>query len=164
MATFYDLVIGHWGARFRGRSMPCAIGRGGIGKKSGEGDGITPVGRYRIEHVIVRRDRVGFSGLVARIDARWSDDPEDPLYNRIRPNVRKEYSSEALRRADGLYDLIAVLDYNRSPVEPGRGSAIFLHVWRGPRVPTAGCVAFRRDDLAWILAGWTDRSRVVIKG
>jgi L,D-peptidoglycan transpeptidase YkuD (ErfK/YbiS/YcfS/YnhG family) len=65
-------------------------------------------------------------------------------------------------RADPLYDLVAVLDWNRRPVVPGRGSAIFLHLWRKPRHPTAGCIAFRGADLAWILARWTPRSRVVV--
>jgi L,D-peptidoglycan transpeptidase YkuD (ErfK/YbiS/YcfS/YnhG family) len=46
---------------------------------------------------------------------------------------------------------------------PGRGSAIFLHVWRRPRHPTAGCIAFARADLAFILARWTPRSRVVVR-
>lgn len=62
-----------------------------------------------------------------------------------------------------MYDLVAVLDWNRRPVVAGRGSAIFLHVWRKPRHPTAGCVVFRPGDLAWILARWTPRDRVVVR-
>ena len=61
-------------------------------------------------------------------------------------------------------DLVAVTDWNRHPVVAGRGSAIFLHVWRKARHPTAGCIAFRRGDLAWILARWTRRDRVVVRG
>ena len=63
-----------------------------------------------------------------------------------------------------MYDLVAVTDWNRHPAVKGRGSAIFLHVWRKPRHPTAGCVAFRRGDLSWILARWTARDRVVVRG
>ena len=51
-------MVGRWGARFRGRRFPCAVGRGGIGEKRAEGDGITPVGRHRIEAVLRRPDRV----------------------------------------------------------------------------------------------------------
>ncbi len=93
----------------------------------------------------------------------WSDDPADPDYNRPvrRPHP---YGHEAMFRADRQYDLVAVLDWNRHPVVPGRGSAIFLHVWRRPRWPTAGCIAFRARDLAFILARWTERSRVVVRG
>ena len=164
-----DLVVGRWGARFGGRAMPCAVGRGGIGVKRAEGDGVTPVGRHRLEAVLARPDRVA-PGLAWRLGARaigladgWSDDPADPSYNRPvrRPH---RFGCEAMRRGDGQYDLVGVLDWNRAPVVAGRGSAVFLHVWRGPRRPTAGCVALRREDLAWVLARWTPRSRVVVRG
>ena len=164
-----DLVVGRWGARFGGRAMPCAVGRGGIGVKRAEGDGVTPVGRHRLEAVLARPDRVA-PGLARRLGAGairsgdgWSDDPADPCYNRPvrRPH---RFGCEAMRRADGQYDLVGVLDWNRAPVVAGRGSAVFLHVWRGPRRPTAGCVALRRSDLAWVLARWTPRSRVVVRG
>jgi L,D-peptidoglycan transpeptidase YkuD (ErfK/YbiS/YcfS/YnhG family) len=165
---FNDLVVTRWGARFQGRTCPCAIGRGGIGKKSGEGDGITPVGVFRIEQVLIRPDRMNFAapalptGLIGLGDI-WSDDPADPAYNSGLTAYRHPYSHEALRRPDPVYDTVAVLDYNR-PAVAGAGSAIFLHVWRKPRHPTEGCVAFDRFDLADILSRWTDRSRVVIRG
>lgn len=156
-----NLVVGRWGARFGGRRFPCAVGRGGIGAKRAEGDGVTPVGRHRVEAVLHRADRLRAAGRRIGPGDGWSDDPADPDYNRAvrRPHP---YGCEALRRADPQYDLVAVLDWNRTPVVAGRGSAIFLHVWRRPRHPTAGCVAFRRTDLAWILARWTPRSRVVV--
>jgi L,D-peptidoglycan transpeptidase YkuD (ErfK/YbiS/YcfS/YnhG family) len=171
-----DLVVGRWGARLGGRRFPCAVGRGGIGVKRAEGDGVTPVGRHRIEAVLTRADRMHnpctrHAQRICRVVDRrligpgdgWSDDPADPDYNRP---VRRpgRYGAEALRRADRQYDLVAVLDWNRHPAVPGRGSAIFLHVWRRPRHPTAGCIAFRAADLAWILARWTPRSRVVVRG
>jgi L,D-peptidoglycan transpeptidase YkuD (ErfK/YbiS/YcfS/YnhG family) len=160
----HDLVVGRWGARFRGRALPCAIGRGGIGDKRGEGDGITPAGVHRIEAVLRRADR-GPTGGARAIGPRdgWSDDPRDPGYN---APVRRphRFRHEALRRADRLYDAVAVLDWNRHPPVPGRGSAIFLHLWRKPRHPTEGCIAFARRDLDWILARWTPRSRVVVRG
>lgn len=164
-----DLVVTRWGARFQGRSYPCAIGRGGIGQKRGEGDGITPAGVFRIEQVLIRPDRMDFdaggvpTGVIGLNDI-WSDDPADPAYNCGLTAFRHPFSHEALRRADGLYDAVAVLDYNRAPVVVGAGSAIFLHVWRKPRHPTEGCVAFDRFDLVEILSGWTDRSRVIIRG
>lgn len=162
-----DLVIRASGARFAGRWFPCAIGRGGIGVKRAEGDGVTPIGAHRIEAVYYRADRrcdpLGRGGIAVGPRDGWSDDPADPAYNHL---VRRPhgFGHEALRRADPMYDLVAVLDWNRHPVAAGRGSAIFLHVWRGPRRATAGCVAFRAADLAWILARWTPRGRVLVQG
>lgn len=158
-----DLVVGRWGARYRGRSFPCAVGRGGIGEKRAEGDGVTPAGRHRIEAVLHRADRLPGPGIAIGPRDGWSDDPRDPAYNGpvLRPHG---FGCEAMRRADGAYDLVAVLDWNRAPVRAGRGSAIFLHVWRGPRRPTAGCIAFRRADLAWILARWRTEDRVDVRG
>ncbi|QDL93565.1 hypothetical protein FDP22_03175 [Paroceanicella profunda] len=159
-----DLVVGRWGARFLGRTFPCALGRGGIGEKRGEGDGITPRGLWHVGAVMARPDRGGVPPGARPIGPRdlWSDDPADPAYNSA---VRAPHpqSHEALRRPDGLYDLVAVLDYNWPVAVAGAGSAIFLHVWRGPRKPTAGCVAFRRADLGWILSRWSPRSRVIIR-
>ena len=60
--------------------------------------------------------------------------------------------------------IVAVLDWNRHPPVAGLCSAIFHHVWRKARHPTAGCVAFARADLEWVLARWTPRSRVVVRG
>lgn len=93
---------------------------------------------------------------------RWSDDPDDPAYNSL-VSVAHAWRVETLWRSDPVYDLIGVLDHNRHPAEPGRGSAIFLHVWRRPRYPTEGCAAFRRGDLLWILGRWGPRSRVVFQ-
>lgn len=158
-----DLVVTRWSARFLGRTFPVSTGRGGIGEKQREGDGVTPLGIHRLTAVMHRPDRAAWgSGPAIGPHDGWSDDPADPEYNLLirRPH---SFSHEALRRADRQYDLIGVTDWNRAPVRPGAGSAIFLHVWRRPRHPTAGCIAFRREDLAWILARWTPQSRIVVR-
>ena len=38
--------------------------------------------------------------------------------------------NERLRRADPLYDLVILTDWNWPSAERGRGSAIFMHRWR----------------------------------
>jgi L,D-peptidoglycan transpeptidase YkuD (ErfK/YbiS/YcfS/YnhG family) len=158
-----DLVVTRWGARLGNRRFPCATGAGGVGVKRREGDGVTPEGRHQVEAVLHRPDRIARRGRVIGPRDGWSDDPADPAYNGpvCRPH---NFGHEALRRADRQYDLVAVLDWNRAPAVPGRGSAIFLHVWRRPRHPTAGCIAFRRQDLAFILAHLGPRARVVVRG
>ena len=73
------------------------------------------------------------------------------------------YSHERMRRSDRQYDLVIPTDYNWPIAVPGLGSAIFLHIWKRPRHPTAGCVAFAREDLVWIAERLTDRTRLVVR-
>ncbi|MEL6424897.1 MAG: L,D-transpeptidase family protein [Pseudomonadota bacterium] len=161
-----DLVVTRWGARYGRASFPCAIGRGGIGHKLREGDGITPAGVYPVcaMKMFARADRID-PRAASPTHARdiWSDDPADPLYNsEIRPGdpSRHPWSHERLWRADPLYDLVIDIGYDGGS---GGGSAIFLHVWRKPRHPTAGCVAFRLDHLRWLAAQLGPRDRLVIQ-
>lgn len=164
---FEDLVVTHWYARFRGVILPCSIGRGGIGIKRGEGDGVTPVGIFHLIGSGIRVDRLSFSSPnvwqkpIGLCDV-WSDDPNDPHYNHGFLAHNHPYSHEKLYRSDGLYDAFGILDFNWPHAIPGAGSAIFLHIWRKPRHPTEGCIAFERRDLIWIMQNWQKRSRVVI--
>lgn len=131
--------------QFDGREWPCEIGRGGAcaADAKREGDGCTPLGRWPVRTVLLRRDR--WTTVPAYLPWRWlrptdgwSDDAGDPAYNRP---VRHPHpwSAERLWRKDGVYDAILALGHNDAPPRAGAGSAIFLHL-RGPR-PTEGCVA-----------------------
>jgi L,D-peptidoglycan transpeptidase YkuD (ErfK/YbiS/YcfS/YnhG family) len=142
---------------FAGMNYRCALGRGGVRRDKREGDGATPAGRFPLRRVLYRPDRLPApaSGLPVEAlapDSGWCDDPDDPRYNQP---VRLPYAGrhERLWRADGVYDIIAVIGYNDGPVVPGRGSAIFLHVASTDYRPTQGCVALALDDLRAILAG-----------
>ena len=163
-----DLVVGRSGARFMGRRLACALGRGGIGVKAGEGDGVTPAGAWRLVGGFWRADRMARPATslpLAPIGPRdmWSDDPADPLYNHLVTGRRRGVSAERMARADPQYDFVLVTDFNWPDAVPGAGSAIFLHVWRGPSRATAGCVAFSLCDLLWIAARWNPRARVLIQ-
>jgi L,D-peptidoglycan transpeptidase YkuD (ErfK/YbiS/YcfS/YnhG family) len=81
----------------------------------------------------------------------WCDDPASASYNRA---VRLPFaaSHERLWRDDSLYDLILVIGHNDDPVRPDLGSAVFVHIAHDDYRPTAGCVAFAREDLVEILA------------
>ena len=149
-----------------GRRFACAIGRGGITGRKREGDGATPVGVHRIVGMLYRPDRMrrpaDWAIPIGPGDL-WSDDPRDPDYNKMvrRPHV---FRHECLRRADPMYDIILITDWNWPVSAPGRGSAIFVHPWRRPRHPTAGCVAFSRADLLWIAPRIRHDSRLIIGG
>jgi L,D-peptidoglycan transpeptidase YkuD (ErfK/YbiS/YcfS/YnhG family) len=149
--------------------MQVAIGRGGIAQKIGEGDGITPIGTFDILGIGWRSDRwnIVAPNIAQRPigpQAVWSDDPKDPHYNHSSYGMGYPFGHERLRRADPLYDAFGIMDYNFPNAVPGKGSAIFIHVWRKPRHPTEGCIAFDRHALAFVFANWQPHSRIVIKG
>lgn len=136
------------------RVIPCVTGPGGVREDKHEGDGATPSGCLRITGALYRPDRLRADQVPdwARplaMDDLWSDDPADPFYNR-QVRAPHDFSHEALWREDALYDLILLTDWNTAPVVPGRGSAIFIHTWRGPDQPTEGCIAMGREDLLWL--------------
>ena len=137
------------GLRAGKRLYPCSIGRGGIRADKREGDGATPTGRLSIVQMWYRPDRIArptaWARTIAPVDL-WCDAPDHAEYNH---HVRAPFaaSHERLRRADPLYDLVVVLDWNWPEATPGAGSAIFLHQWRRPHYPTEGCLALRRDHL-----------------
>ena len=91
----------------------------------------------------------------------WCDDEGDPRYNHL---VRGPIaaSHEKLRRADPLYDLVLLTDWNWPMATPGKGSAIFLHRWRRPGYPTEGCIAFRPDHLVWIAGRIRQGARLLV--
>ncbi len=87
----------------------------------------------------------------------------DPDYNQMvrRPH---SFSHEVLRRADRLYDLVILTDWNWPYPVKGRGSAIFLHRWRKPGHPTEGCVAFAPEHLLWIAQRIGYGTRLIVRG
>jgi L,D-peptidoglycan transpeptidase YkuD (ErfK/YbiS/YcfS/YnhG family) len=140
------------GLRTRGRVLPCSLGRGGLSPCKAEGDGATPIGRHRIVGLLFRPDRVPRPAAWARPilpGDLWCDAPDHADYNLP---VRAPFaaSHEAMRRADPLYDIVLVTDWNHPCARRGAGSAIFLHQWRRPGFPTAGCIAMARPDLIWL--------------
>jgi L,D-peptidoglycan transpeptidase YkuD (ErfK/YbiS/YcfS/YnhG family) len=133
-----------------------ALGRGGVRAGKREGDGATPVAALPLRSVLYRADRgaAPYCAVPVRAlkpDDGWCDDPADAAYNRL-VRLPVDASAEALWRDDGIYDIIGVLGWNDAPVEPGRGSAIFLHVAQPDYAPTAGCLALAVDDLRRVLA------------
>ncbi len=159
-----DLIVMPTHVRFAGRRFARTIGRGGLTDRKVEGDMATPRGTHRIVGMLYRPDRMvkpaPWAEPIGPMDL-WSDDVNDPDYNQW-VRAPHPFSHEALRRADPMYDLVLITDWNWPDAVAGRGSAIFIHAWRGKGRPTAGCVAFRPDHLAWIAARIHIGSRVVI--
>lgn len=139
---------------------------GGTGPAKREGDGRTPAGVFAITALFgYGAPASAFAGaarlpyLQATPDLKAIDDQASVHYNRIVDQstlAQADWvSCEDMLRSDQRYALGAVVDHNGEPVLPGAGSCIFLHVWAGAGLPTAGCTAMALADMTEI-AGWLD--------
>jgi L,D-peptidoglycan transpeptidase YkuD (ErfK/YbiS/YcfS/YnhG family) len=85
----------------------------------------------------------------------WIDDPKLPHYNehvRVDPaNVPEWFQTQKMRLGDNAYRWLIEIRHNTDPATPGFGSAIFLHVRRGPDRPTAGCTSMGVEDLESVI-------------
>jgi len=154
-----------------GKSIPVSLGRTGMAWGIGlhtaprsaapekrEGDGKAPAGIFSISNAFGYADNDSiraFPYLKIASGLECVDDPLSSKYNKIldasaRP---KDWnSSETMLRPDGLYAAGAVVEHNVDPVSPGMGSCIFLHIWRGPDKPTAGCTAMEEGALRALIS------------
>ncbi|MBB4658058.1 L,D-transpeptidase family protein [Parvularcula dongshanensis] len=139
-------------------TFPCAFGRAGVTDRKREGDGATPLGRFRLRSCYWRPDRgarpsTGLPTIPIRKDLGWCDDPDSALYNRP---VRLPFAGrhERMWREDRAYDLVVVLDQNIEPARPGGGSAVFWHLTKSDAAmtQTEGCVAVAPDAMRTLLA------------
>lgn len=165
---------GAWSAA--GPTVRVVVGRGGVGPKR-EGDGRSPAGVYPIGEAFgygpEPPDGLTIPYRPLSPGTVCVDDPGSVLYNRIvDPDTLSRSpawaSAEPMRRdlshGDDLYRWGVEIRYNAQG-EPGAGSCIFFHVWRGPESPTVGCTAMDAADLL-ALARWLDPGAkpVVVQG
>ncbi len=128
-----------------------------------EGDGRAPAGAFALSRAFgyaqtgQAAPHLPYLALTPTVEC--VDDEASSSYNKMVDNrtvARAWTSSEAMRRNDELYRLGLMVDHNASPVQPGAGSCIFLHIQRTPPAPTAGCTAMAPADIE-ALAGWLDQ-------
>lgn len=137
-------------------TLKVALGRTGVGSFKREGDGHTPRASLRLLYGFWRSDRVPrpmtrLPMLPSRKTMVWCDDPKSPAYNRL-SRLPLKASHETMCRADLLYDIVIVMDWNVSSRRRGAGSAIFLHLARPGYTPTEGCIAVTEKDMRRLLA------------
>lgn len=147
--------------------LRCALGPAGIVHSKREGDRATPAGDFALLWAYYRADRKpppsgGLKMQPMRRDQGWCEDPASRNYNRpIR--VGNEVGVDHMWRADGLYDVAIVLDYNFTRRKKGAGSAIFFHHARPGLTPTLGCVALRPNDMRKLLPRLSKMARMRIR-
>tara|TARA_B100001063_G_C16527616_1_gene434759 strand:- start:58 stop:558 length:501 start_codon:yes stop_codon:yes gene_type:complete len=144
----------------------CSIGKRGIGRKRKEGDLITPIGKYKIEYILYRKDRIKkiktrIKKTIIKKNMGWCNDPDSNNYNKLikLPSV---YSFEKLYKKENIYDVILVLNYNMNPIIKNKGSAIFIHAAKRNYQRTEGCVALKKRDLLKIIEKLKKSTKVMI--
>jgi L,D-peptidoglycan transpeptidase YkuD (ErfK/YbiS/YcfS/YnhG family) len=132
-----------------------------------EGDGRSPAGVFALGalhgYAPAPPDGAKLQYEVSRAEHRCVDDPASPLYNRIIASRDGSgfRSAERMKRDDDAYTLAIDVDHNRSPVTPGHGSCIFIHVWAGPDRPVTGCTGLSMKDVSE-LAKWLAPGAVLV--
>jgi zinc D-Ala-D-Ala dipeptidase len=141
-------------------------GFAGIDKKK-EGDRKTPSGIFTLGTAFgyAPEIRTKMPYRQATEDDFWVDDEKSEKYNRWVNGKPSAASYEKLKRDDDTYKYGIVIEYNSSPVVRGKGSAIFIHVWRAQETPTEGCIAMSEENILKLL-DWLDPARnpLVIAG
>jgi D-alanyl-D-alanine dipeptidase len=172
-----DEAVAGW--KEQGAGISVVVGKNGLGEGQGlvrldfaaapakkEGDNRAPAGIFRLSSAFGyapadAADWVKLPYLALSKQIEGIDDPNSRFYNKLvdRSKVAKIdwRSSEQMRRDDLLYKWGVVVDNNAAAI-PGAGSCIFLHIWKSPASPTAGCTAMPESDLVRLLR-WLDPSR-----
>ena len=163
--------------RQNGDAFPVVIGRNGLAwggdvagnaattKIKQEGDGNSPAGLFPLTAFFGTSAKPSAVELpYTRLDqyTECVDDVKSSFYNRIVNRMQVGNfdwkSSEKMLAIGAQYDLGLFVAYNSFPVEKGKGSCIFLHIWKDAATGTAGCTAMERRNLERIV-GWVAASK-----
>jgi len=149
-----------------GRTVPVALGRGGIMANKREGDGGTPKGTFQPRQVWWRADRhprphTFLPVRPIRPEDAWCEDPGSRHYNQPM-RLDRAQTGDRLKRDDHLYDFIVEIDHNNTPRIAGRGSAVFLHLARENFSPTAGCISMTKASMLRLLQRLGPETKIVI--
>lgn len=142
------------------------VGEKGVSSAKREGDKRTPAGIFRLGSAFGNEETPNpdYPFRAVTQESFWVDDPDSRFYNQwVEGEAERDWSSaERLANSPTAYALAVVVEYNYGQeAEPGKGSAIFLHVGDEP---TSGCIALEKADLT-ALVQWLDEDaspRIVI--
>ena len=159
-------------------AVPIVVGRTGLawgvgfddasaaGPHKSEGDGKAPAGIFPLDTAF------GFAPAESMLQVRLPyvqlfpstdcvDDTASIHYNTVVDKSRVsrvDWNSAEHMREINQYEIGVIVGYNASPPLKGRGSCIFLHIWKGPDSHTAGCTAFDETKLRAVLQ-WLDPAK-----
>jgi L,D-peptidoglycan transpeptidase YkuD (ErfK/YbiS/YcfS/YnhG family) len=147
----YEFVYGEW--RRALKTMAGVVGYKGFAVNKKEGDGKSPMGIYSMGIAFgsgIKPSGMNWPYRRATKNDYWIDATSSKDYNKWVTSTRTPSVSHE-KMLNPLYKYGAVINYNRYPIVKGKGSAIFLHIWRGPNSATAGCTATEEKNVISIL-------------
>ena len=177
----YERIDGQWQPKFD--PIPVSLGRTGLawgmglhpqsivdkeGPRKREGDGKAPAGIFKLGDAFgypaTLTTGLGYQPMEA--SHYCIDVPGSPFYNQTVDakdvgEAAVEGSSEGMRRdihyGDQQYKKGIFVAHNPANVA-GAGSCIFMHLWKAPGSPTAGCTAMDETQMDRVLA-WLSEER-----
>lgn len=150
----YERLYGEWRSVFE--PLKAVIGPTGFSQNKLEGDGATPTGFYSLGTFFGSQEKpngVNWPYKITNSYDYWIDDVNSQQYNTwVRYNGNPNTKWKLFERMNHpLYKYGIVVNYNNNPIVKGKGSAIFMHVWRSEYSTTAGCIAFAQQDIVRIM-------------
>jgi L,D-peptidoglycan transpeptidase YkuD (ErfK/YbiS/YcfS/YnhG family) len=150
-------------------SVPARVGPTGISPDASEYVSYTPEGMFTLTEAFGRQHNPGANIPYRYVGTSdrwwWVSDVNSRYYNRpyyceAAKCPFDTTKSENLGQSGPVYDYAVVMDYNRWPAVPGKGSAFFIHVTNGNA--TAGCVAGPHDTIVQLVRWLDPRQRPVV--
>ena len=163
-----------------GKSFPVVVGRNGLSWGSGlnplppdisgsqkkEGDGKAPAGIFTLGTAFgfapastYPKLKIPYLQLTSAIEC--VDDASSAYYNQITDASKTkkiDWNSSEKMAEQQLYKIGLVVEDNKTPIKNGKGSCIFMHIWRGEAAGTAGCTAMEENNLSELLF-WLDTNK-----
>ena len=165
----FEKLNGKWKAQF---SFPAVVGKNGMAPGDGqeeikisetsrkkEGDMKSPAGLFLLGPAFGYAEKSGVKWirmpyLQATDDLICIDDSNSRNYNQLteKSRTRADWKThEEMHLQSGEYKWGIFVQYNIKPVQAGRGSCIFLHVWDSETEGTAGCTAMEEKNIIKLL-------------
>lgn len=166
-----------------GKGFPVVVGKKGLAWSDDarmkaetephkvEGDGKSPAGIFDLTSAFGSSEKPDFVKLPYTRLEEWTecvDDTKSSHYNKIVNRMQVgNYdwdSSEKMLAVGEQYDLGVFVAHNSNPAAKGKGSCIFLHIWKTDSTGTAGCTAMTRENIEKVLS-WLkpDKNPVLIE-
>ncbi|MEM6803639.1 MAG: L,D-transpeptidase family protein [Bacteroidota bacterium] len=175
----YEWEGGVWQAQDEG--WPIVVGKAGMawgkgmrefpdaeGPQKVEGDKRSPAGVFILGAAFGYADKPDWlEGPYVHVipSTMCIEDGESQFYNQIIDEKEESAdwnSTDHMLRKDDLYEWGVFVAHNSPEAESGKGSCIFLHVWRRNDSGTAGCTAMDKSRMKELVAWLKPQKRPIL--